>query len=74
MKTVIVKEQYGFQSGLSCEIQLINAVHDWSTSFDYRTQIDAILLDFSKAFDKAPNHCLVTKLSHNGITSPTLNG
>jgi hypothetical protein len=35
-------------------------------------QIDAILLDFSKAFDKVPHTGLLMKLDHNGIRGTTL--
>ena len=33
--------------------------------------IDAIVLDFSKAFDKVPHDMLLTKLSHAGVTGQT---
>ena len=49
---IILHFQHGFQSGLSCESQLIETVHDWMTAMENKTQIDAILLDFAKAFDK----------------------
>ena len=53
--------QHGFQSGLSCESQLIETVHDWITAINnnFKTQIDAILLDFAKAFDKVPHKRLI---------------
>jgi hypothetical protein len=35
-------------------------------------QIDAILLDFSKAFDKVPHRRLLMKLDHYGIRGTTL--
>jgi hypothetical protein len=35
-------------------------------------QIDAILLDFSKAFDKVPHKRLLMKLDHYGIRGTTL--
>ena len=39
---VILHFQHGFQSGLSCESQLIETVHDWITAIDTKSQIDAI--------------------------------
>ena len=54
-RDIILHFQHGFQSGLSCESQLIETVHDWMTALDNKTQIDAILLDFAKAFDKVPH-------------------
>jgi hypothetical protein len=40
---------------------------------DSSTQIDAILLDFSKAFDKVSHERLAAKLHHYGVRGPTLN-
>ena len=60
---IILHFQHGFQSGLSCESQLIETVHDWMTALDNKTQIDAILLDFAKAFDKVPHKRLLSKLT-----------
>ena len=48
-------------------------VHDWMTALDNKTQTDAILLDFAKAFDKVPHKRLLSKLSSYGITSNTHN-
>ena len=70
---IILHFQHGFQSGLSCESQLIETVHDWMTAMDNKTQIDAILLDFAKAFDKVPHLRLLSKLIYYGITGNTQN-
>ena len=40
---------------------------------DNNTQIDAILLDFAKAFDEVPHLCLLSKLTSYGITGNTQN-
>ena len=40
---------------------------------DNKTQIDAILLDFAKAFDKVPHLRLLSKLTTHGITGNTQN-
>ena len=70
---IILHFQHGFQSGLSCESQLIETVHDWMTAMDNKTQIDAILLDFTKAFDKLHHLRLLSKLTSYGITGDTQN-
>ena len=70
---IILHFQHGFQSGLSCESQLIETVHDWMIAMDNKTQIDAILLDFAKAFDKVPHLRLLSKLTSYGITGNTQN-
>ncbi len=69
----ILHFQHGFQSGLSCESQLIETVNDWMTALDNKTQIDAIFLDFAKAFDKVPHKRLLSKLTSYGITGNTYN-
>ena len=70
-RNILLHFQHGFQSGLSCESQLIETVHDWITAMDNKSQIDAILLDFAKAFDKVPHKRLLTKLAFYGITENT---
>ena len=60
---MVLHFQHGFQSGLSCESQVIETVHNWMTAMDNKTQIDTILLDFAKAFDKVPHLCLLSKLT-----------
>ena len=46
--------QHGFRKCHSCESQLILIVQDLAKGLNDGEQIDAVLLDFSKAFDKAP--------------------
>ena len=43
-----------------------------AAGLDRHQQIDAILLDFSKAFDKVPHKRLATKLHHYGIRDKNL--
>ena len=43
----------------SCETQLIDLIDDLSKGLDNNNQIDAILLDFSKAFDKVHHTSLL---------------
>ena len=69
---IILPDQHGFRSGLSCETQLVEAVHDWAASMNKRHQTDLILLDFSKAFDCVPHQRLLHKLNYYGISGPTL--
>ena len=52
---------------LSCETQLLLRLQDLSAALDSSEQIDAILLDFSKALDKVPYEHLGVKLCHYGI-------
>ena len=45
-----------------------NISHDFASSLNNKGQTDAILLDFSKAFDRVPHHLLLTKLQHYGVS------
>ena len=54
-------------SGLSCDTQLITAVHDWADTLNRKCQVDLVLLDFSKAFDRVAHVRLAAKLSHYGV-------
>ena len=69
---IIFPHQHGFLSGLSCETQLVEAVHDWAASLNKLHQFDLILVDISKAFDCVIHQGLLNKLSYYGITRPTL--
>ena len=54
---------------MSCQIQLIEAMHDWTNILNKgKSQIDVILCDFGKAFDDVPHYHLFTKLYMYGIT------
>ena len=64
--------QHGFRKSRSCESQLILIIQDLAKGIDDNTQIDAVLLDFSKAFHKVPHKRLASKLHHYGIRGRTL--
>jgi hypothetical protein len=53
--------QFGFHKRHYCDSQLILTIHDLTSSLDKGQQIDEILQDFSKAFDKVPHQQLVHK-------------
>lgn len=56
----------------ACETQLISVIHDWARSINARNQTDAILLDFSKAFDSVPRQRLPLMLDYYGIKGNVL--
>ena len=64
--SILTEAQHGFRSRRSCETQLIYTVHELARGLSEGKQIDAILLDFSKAFDKVPHERLLYKLHYYG--------
>ena len=65
---LIAKEQYGFQAGLSCTSQLIYHFENLLNILEEKCNVDALYLDFSKAFDKVDHLILLRKLKALGIT------
>ena len=59
--------QHGFIPGYSCESQVITVCQDIADSLDEGVSIDAIIIDFSKAFDLVPHDRLLTKLAASGV-------
>ena len=56
---------------LSCESQFIVTIHDIASKLERDSQVDIILLDFAKAFDKVPHHRLLHKLEYYGVNPKT---
>ena len=69
--SILVNYQHGFRSGHSTESQLVVTVEDIAKSLDDRGRVDALVLDFSKAFDTVPHQRLMKKLHHYGIRGCT---
>ena len=69
---IISHLQHGFQQGLSCTTQLISAIHDWASVLNTHGQVDAIFLDFAKAFDSVPYERLLAKAKFYGIRGKAL--
>ncbi len=63
--------QHGFRKNYSCETQLLSLFQDLASN---PSQIDLIIMDFSKAFDKVPHRRLDYKLDWYGISGNTREG
>ena len=64
---LITDSQHGFRKGRSCLTNLLTFLEKVTGYVDCGSYVDAIFLDFAKAFDKVPHRWLASKLSH-GIT------
>ena len=64
---ILTKCQHGFVSGRSCSTQLLQCLDVWTSLLDKGSCLDAIYLDFAKAFDSVPHERLLTKLEGYGI-------
>ena len=62
---------FGIRGKISCEIQLIEFVQQLHESFELGQRIDAVSMDFSKAFDKVAHNRLLLKLERSGVTGTT---
>ena len=63
--------QHGFRKQHSCETQLINTLEELCKGLKDEQQIDALILDFSKAFDVVGHRRLLGKLDHYGVRGDT---
>ena len=64
---ILCNFQHGFRQRRSCESQLLNTLRDFFNCLDKSSQVDAVLLDFSKAFDKVDHSTLLLKMHNYGI-------
>ena len=69
--SILTDKQHGFRSKHSTESQLILTTHDLAHSLNSKSQVDMIIMDFSKAFDVVPHNRLLNKLNRYGIHSRT---
>src|SRR5215510_7654948 len=59
--------QHGFRPGYSCESQVITVCQDIADTLDKGDRMDAIIVDFSKAFDLVPHGHLLVKIANSGV-------
>ena len=69
---LLTDTQHGFRKNRSCETQLITTVRDFANCLNTSSQVDAVLLDFSKAFDKVDHRLLLKKMEKLGIKGDIL--
>ena len=73
VNNVLCNGQFGFRSGRSCNLKLLETPKEWSCMFDKGEGCNILYLDYSKAFDTVPHERLLEKLEAVGITGKILN-
>ena len=66
---MVIRWKVFFRRGCSCESEVIRVCQDIAEGLDEGNGIDAILIDFSKAFDSVPHDRMLTKLAASGVDS-----
>ena len=67
------QRQFGFRPGRTSLDLLINMVQNWTDALASGSEVRAVALDISKAFDKVWHDGLLWKLEHKfGVTGPLL--
>ena len=65
---LLSKINFCFVKGRSTVLQLLHVMKKWTDMLDEGNIVDAIYMDFAKAFAKVPHNRLVGKMSSYGIT------
>ena len=66
------KDQHGFGARRSCTTQLLEVLEEWTQILEDGDPVDALYLDFRKAFDSVPHRRLLNKLSACGVAGGAL--
>lgn len=67
LDSILSVDQHGFRRHMSCTTQLCSVVHDIAFNIDKGLDVQAAVLDFSKAFDKVPHVALLEKMKTYGF-------
>lgn len=59
---LLLINQHGFRKNLSCQTQLFELITDLHHSLHSSLYVDAVFVDFSKAFDRVPHNRLILKI------------
>lgn len=65
--SLLSPHQYGFRSGKSTTLQLLEVLYNITKCLDEGDTVDVIYLDFQKAFDTVPHVRLLRKMASLGL-------
>lgn len=69
---LLSKDQHGFRPKRSCDTQMLEVIEDWSRVLEEKSPLDAVYLDYRKAFDSVPHERLLHKLWCYGVRGKLL--
>ena len=69
---ILSERQHGFVPGRSCVTQLLEVLDLWTEALESGVSIDAVYLDFAKAFDMVPHERMLAKLRGYGVDGAVL--
>ena len=69
---LLTNNQHGFMNNRSCLTNLLETLEQWTQALDDGYEIDAIFLDYQKAFDTVPHRRLLSKLLTYGVDGDIL--
>lgn len=72
VQPAISESQHGFVKKRSTTSNLMTFTHAVFDKLEKRSQVDAIYVDFSKAFDKVPHNLAIAKLNRLGLPCWTI--
>lgn len=72
LKQFLSSCKHDFMEGHYCVTQLLDPIDSWSKVLDEGLSLDAVYLDFVKAFDTVPHERLLVKLKGYGIQGKVL--
>jgi hypothetical protein len=65
----LYERQHGFRPGYSCASQIVTVCKDTADSPDEGARTDAIVIDFSRAFDIVPYDRLLMRIVASGVAA-----
>ena len=71
--SLVSNRQFGFISGQSTILQLLQIIEEWTNILDSGGNIDVCNMDFMKAFDMVPHWQLKANLQSYGISGKLTN-
>lgn len=72
LHNLINRNQHGFLRKRSTVSQLLESINDWAIALDQGKPVDAIYIDYAKAFDSVSHPKLLLKLAGYGLSGNLL--